>query len=58
MGQLVCRYAEAAPKNVQRPSFVRRINEIVKNVKKQEGEIIKIVNDTVGVVQLLHSVDP
>ena len=28
---------EAAPKNVQRPSFVRRINEIVKNVKKQEG---------------------
>ena len=42
---LIAEY-EAAPKNVQRPSFVRRINEIVKNVKKQEGEIVKIVNDT------------
>ena len=37
---------EAAPKNVQRPTFVRRINEIVKNVKKQEAEIAKIVSDT------------
>ena len=35
-----------APKNFQRASFVRRINEIVKNVKKQEGEIAKIVGDT------------
>lgn len=37
---------EAAPKNVHRPSFVRRVNEIIKNIKKQEVEVQKIVNDT------------
>jgi uncharacterized UPF0160 family protein len=48
---------DQAPKNVHRPSFVRRVNEIVKNIKKQEGEIVKIVNDTRSVQQEIQSAE-
>jgi len=37
---------EAAAQSTQRSTFVKRIGEIVKNVKKQEGEIQKITADT------------
>ena len=37
---------EAAPKNVNRATFVRRITEIIKNIKKQDVEIVKIIADT------------
>jgi myosin heavy subunit len=37
---------EAAPKSVNRAAFVKRIMEIIKNVKKQEVEIAKITADT------------
>jgi hypothetical protein len=37
---------EAAPKSVNRAAFVKRIMEIIKNVKKQEVEIMKITADT------------
>lgn len=37
---------ERAPKNVNRATFVRRITEIIKNIKKQEVEIVKIIADT------------
>jgi len=46
---------ESAPKNVHRPSFVRRVNEIIKNIKKQEGEINKIVGDTRTVQREIQS---
>ncbi len=36
---------EAAPKTVNRAAFVKRIMEIIKNVKKQEAEIHKIAAD-------------
>lgn len=52
--QLLEQY-ENAPKNVHRPSFVRRVNEIVKNIKKQEGEITKIVSDTRSVQNEIES---
>lgn len=48
---------EAAPKNVHRPSFVRRVNEIIKNIKKQEVEVQKIVNDTRGVQSDIQSAE-
>ena len=37
---------EAAPKNVNAATFVRRITEIIKNIKKQEVEVVKIIADT------------
>lgn len=37
---------EKAPKSVNRATFVRRITEIIKNIKKQEVEIVKIIADT------------
>ena len=48
---------EASPKNVHRPSFVRRVNEIIKNIKKQEGEISKIVSDTRSVQTEIQSAE-
>ena len=52
--QLLDQY-EAAPKSVHRPSFVRRVNEIIKNIKKQEREIVKIVGDTRSVQSDINS---
>lgn len=42
---LVAEY-EAAPKRVNRGAFVRRILEIVKSVRKQDGELARVSSDT------------
>jgi hypothetical protein len=43
--RLLAQY-EAAPKGLNRSAFVKRIMEIVRNVKKQEDEIVRIAADT------------
>jgi hypothetical protein len=43
--RLLAQY-EAAPKGLNRNAFVKRIMEIVRNVKKQEAEIARIAADT------------
>jgi hypothetical protein len=46
---------EAAPKGINRAAFVKRILEIIKNVKKQEVEILKITADTRDVQREMNS---
>lgn len=49
------REVEALPKDVDRAGYVRRIYDIVKNVKKQQSEISKILGDIRAVQKQISS---